>query len=208
MKDSTFNQGLYLIEIVTQKQFNEEQIKVYKMLLDDISEENFIQGINTMLRDRVYTNIPSPAEIRKFCLETREDDLNIRIAQAKNKVSNAILSVGTYKTVVFDDPIIHLIIRDFGGWIKIGKLPIEEFEDLLKWDFPKLYKAYASRKNSEIPLMLTGLAGKEEIAYIGDTEKAKRWTLAYESKMQIENNKDGNREINKLISDVKNVMIA
>lgn len=170
-----------------------EQLNVYKALLDDIPDDKFIQGIRTMLKERPYANIPSPGDIRKYCLETREEDLDIRVAAARNKIKKAMNSVGTYATVAFDDPIIHLVIRDFGGWIKLGMTDMEEFENLLKWDLPRLYKAYATRKNADIPLMLEGKADDKTVKYIGNEEKAKRWILSYQQKIERLENKPENQ---------------
>lgn len=170
-----------------------EQLNVYKALLDDIPDDKFIQGIRTMLKERPYANIPSPGDIRKYCLETREEDLDIRVAAARNKIKKAMNSVGTYATVAFDDPTIHLVIRDFGGWIKLGMTDMEEFENLLKWDLPRLYKAYATRKNADIPLMLEGKADDKTVKYIGNEEKAKRWILSYQQKIERLENKPENQ---------------
>lgn len=170
-----------------------EQLNVYKALLDDIPDDKFIQGIRTMLKERPYANIPSPGDIRKYCLETREEDLDIRVAAARNKIKKAMNSVGTYVTVAFDDPIIHLVIRDFGGWIKLGMTDMEEFENLLKWDLPRLYKAYATRKNADIPLMLEGKADDKTVKYIGNEEKAKRWIMSYQQKIERLENKSENQ---------------
>lgn len=193
-------------------EFTPEQLNIYKVLLDDIPDEKFVAGIKTMLRERPYANIPSPGDIRKYCLETREEDLDIRVAIARNKIKKAINSVGTYTTVIFDDPIIHLVIRDFGGWIKFGMTSMEEFENLLKWDFPKLYKAYATRKNADIPLMLEGKADKKVIKYIGNEEKAKRWILSYQQKvegLEIEPKKEnGVAAIEYLVNGLKKECIA
>lgn len=184
-----------------------EQLNVYKALLDDIPDDKFIQGIRTMLKERPYANIPSPGDIRKYCLETREEDLDIRVAAARNKIKKAMNSIGTYVTVAFDDPIIHLVIRDFGGWIKLGMTDMEEFENLLKWDLPKLYKAYATRKNADIPLMLEGKADDKTVKYIGNEEKAKRWILSYQQKVErLENkpeNKNGIEAIECMVTSLK-----
>ncbi|WP_339010460.1 DUF6475 domain-containing protein [Fusobacterium varium] len=184
-----------------------EQLNVYKALLNDIPDDKFIQGIRTMLKERPYANIPSPGDIRKYCLETREEDLDIRVAIARNKIKKAMNSVGTYVTVAFDDPIIHLVIRDFGGWIKLGMTDMEEFENLLKWDLPRLYKAYATRKNADIPLMLEGKADDKTVKYIGNEEKAKRWILSYQQKVErLENkpeNKNGIEAIECMVTSLK-----
>lgn len=193
MREDIFWEGIKTIEAVLGKEFTDDQSRIYSMLLNDIPEENFINGINTMLRERVYSNLPMPADIRKYCLETREEDLDIRVATARNKIKKAMNSIGTYVTVAFDDPIIHLVIRDFGGWIKLGMTDMEEFENLLKWDLPRLYKAYATRKNADIPLTLEGKADDKTVKYIGNEEKAKRWILSYQQKVERLENKPENQ---------------
>ena len=207
MREDIFWEGIKTIEAVLGKEFTDDQSRIYSMLLNDIPEENFINGINTMLRERVYSNLPMPADIRKYCLETREEDLDIRVATARNKIKKAMNSIGTYVTVAFDDPIIHLVIRDFGGWIKLGMTDMEEFENLLKWDLPRLYKAYATRKNADIPLMLEGKADDKTVKYIGNEEKAKRWILSYQQKVErLENkpeNKTGVEAIEYLVNSLK-----
>lgn len=189
MLDSTFLQGIELIQIVTGKSLSEQQVQAYRILIDDIPEDNFIAGINTMLRERVFSNFPMPAEIRDYCLGTRKEDLDLKVARAVTQIKKAIGSAGMYITVAFDDPIIHLCIRDFGGWTKLCEKDLEEFENLLKWDLPKLYKAYSSRKNADIPTMLEGKGADKTIKYIGDEEKAKRWILAYNHKQLNFDNK-------------------
>lgn len=207
MREDIFWEGIKTIEAVLGKEFTDDQSRIYSMLLNDIPEENFINGINTMLRERVYSNLPMPADIRKYCLETREEDLDIRVATARNKIKKAMNSIGTYVTVAFDDPIIHLVIRDFGGWIKLGMTDMEEFENLLKWDLPRLYKAYATRKNADIPLMLEGKADDKTVKYIGNEEKAKRWILSYQQKVErLENkpeNQNGVEAIEYLVNSLK-----
>lgn len=214
-----FMEGVALIETIHQATkgmnaaaFTEAQLKLYKMLLDDIPDELFIQGINIMLRERPYTSLPSPAEIRKFCLGTREEDLNIRIAQAKNKLTGALDSVGTYNTVVFDDPIIHLVVRDLGGWIKLGKMDRDDYEKFMTFEFPKLYKGYATRKNTDIPVMLPGISEDKTVNYIGDKEKAQKWILSYSEKMNSLENKTiqklMNINVNSMILEMRDEKIA
>lgn len=182
MLEKTFFEGMEIIKIITGKTLTEPQLKAYKILLDDIQDQDFVAGINNMLRERVYSNFPMPAEIREYCLGTRKEDLDLRVAKAVTKIKKAIGSAGMYTTVAFDDPIIHLVIRDFGGWTKLCEKDLDEFENLLKWDLPKLYKAYASRKNADIPTMLEGKGADKTITYIGDKAKAQKWILAYNNK--------------------------
>lgn len=209
MEMGTFMQGIALIETIAEatkgdkfRPFTQQQLTVYKTLLDDIPDELFVKGVKELLSSRVYPNLPTPAEIREFCLCMKEDQLQVRVLEAQNKIKKAIGSVGTYNTVAFDDPIIHLIIRDVGGWVKLGQMNIDDFENFMKWDFPKSYKAYAGRKNSEIPTRFIGVGRDEKnIIFIGDKEKAKRWILAYEKRELGYSNEIGlqDKSINKLM---------
>lgn len=187
MQDKIFIQGISLIETAIQKEFSEDQIKLYRMLLDDVDEKQFIEGVVRLLKERVYTNIPAPAEIREYCLELKQTDFDFKIAEARNKIKNAISSCGSYRNVCFDDPIIHAIIKSFGGWTKICSSDIDEFNDYLKWELPKLYKTYSTRK-IEVDLFLTGIGysqdKKVEIAYIGDKNTVDRWHNKYIAKKE------------------------
>jgi hypothetical protein len=178
----TYLEGVKMIEKVLDKTFSDEQTDFYWVLLKDIPQEDFLLGINVMLRERESLFLPTPADIRKYCSATRDSDLEIRIARAKLLIKKAIGSAGIYTTVIFDDPIIHLIIRDIGGWIKFCKLGLKEYEDYMKWDLPRLYKAYASNKTADIPLYLEGLSEKQNISFIGDREKAEKWIISYKEK--------------------------
>lgn len=65
-------------------------------------------------------------------------------AIAWGKVMRAIGSVGTYNSVCFDDPCIHLAISDLGGWVEMGKCSSEELP-FLQNRFDKAYRAYKAR---------------------------------------------------------------
>ncbi|MGL5716560.1 MAG: hypothetical protein ACRCX2_26335, partial [Paraclostridium sp.] len=78
MQEKIFIQGINLIETAIQKEFSEDQIKLYRMSLDDVEEKQFIDGIVRLLKERVYTNIPAPAEIREYCLELKQTDFDFK----------------------------------------------------------------------------------------------------------------------------------
>lgn len=179
MTDIKFTEGIVLLETVTGKAFSEPQLKIYKSLLNDIPDNLFIQGINKMLRERVFSNLPMPAEIREFCLGNIEDNIEFRIVNAVANIRKAVTKHGGYKTIAFDDPIIHRIIRDFGTWYDFCTITTEELENFLKFEVPKAYRIYAKNKISNIPLFLTGRFKENEITYIGDEEQTKKWQTAY-----------------------------
>lgn len=69
-------------------------------------------------------------------------------ALAWSKVDSAIRRIGTYSDVVFDDPIIHRVIADMGGWIKLGEQNDEEWPFTAN-HFQNRYRGYKMR--GEVP---------------------------------------------------------
>ena len=60
---------------------------------------------------------PKPADVLRMLGGTTQD----KALQAWAKVDKAVRHVGTYQTVVFDDPLIHRVLHDMGGWVEIGR---------------------------------------------------------------------------------------
>ena len=191
MEEKVFRQGIYLIETITGKAFGKNQVEIYRTLLEDIPESKFITGINNMLRERVFSNLPMPAEIREYSLGLKEDEMMVRINRAKLLLNKGISKAGIYNDVVFEDPTIHLCIDSIGGWINFCKKSSKEVEDWLKWDFPKLYRSFSTRKQTTLSLVLEGKGDKDlkEVCYIGDKEKYLKWSSIYIEHKSKENPK-------------------
>ena len=191
MEEKVFRHGIYLIETITGKAFGKNQVEIYRTLLEDIPESKFITGINNMLRERVFSNLPMPAEIREYSLGLKEDEMMVRINRAKLLLNKGISKAGIYNDVVFEDPVIHLCIDSIGGWINFCKKSSKEVEDWLKWDFPKLYRSFSTRKQTTLSLVLEGKGDKDlkEVCYIGDKEKYLKWSSIYIEHKSKENPK-------------------
>lgn len=77
---------------------------------------------------------------------------------ALSKVEKAVRQVGPYQDVAFDDPIIHRVIEDMGGWVKFGTYTEEEWQ-FVGNQFRTRYQGFKMR--GEIPEympLLTGIA--------------------------------------------------
>ena len=106
---------------------------------------------------------------------------------AWSKVDAAIRRIGTYSDVVFDDPIIHRVISDMGGWIAFGVIDDKEWP-FTGNQFKTRYQGYRIR--GEVPEyqpVLTGIANAHNSKeghktqppmLIGDESKAKQVMLA------------------------------
>lgn len=78
---------------------------------------------------------------------------------AWSKVQRAIQSVGRMRSVVFDDPIIHVVITDMGGWYSLCSCNEDDLPFKAR-DFEKRYQGYRSRR--EVPAFQPHLIGGHE----------------------------------------------
>lgn len=121
--------------------------------------------------------MPKPADLIRMLQGSSQD----AAFAAWTKVDHAIRQVGTYADVVFDDPIIHRVVQEMGGWIAFGTKTEDEWPFVAK-EFENRYRGYRQRSDiPDYPAVLIGIAG----AYnrngghpltppmlIGDAEKA------------------------------------
>lgn len=83
---------------------------------------------------------------------------------AWTKVDKAVRQVGSYHDVVFDDPLIHRVLDDMGGWCTMADKSEEDWPFIAK-DFEARYSGYAARSEPvEYPRVMIGLANAENIA--------------------------------------------
>ena len=95
---------------------------------------------------------PKPADL----IRQLDGDPESRAMQAWTTVWQAVGRVGTYQTVVFDDPLIHAVVEEMGGWLAFGQFTEEE-QPFRAQEFVKRYRAYqASRRRPPYPPKLIG----------------------------------------------------
>lgn len=128
---------------------------------------------------------PKPGDVIKFA----RGDSQSRTLQAWAKVERAIRSVGHYRDVAFDDPLIHAAIERIGGWPKVAMIESEKDMVWLRQRFEAQYRAYAVHRPEGWPAFLPGVASQQntqigqhtrgrlpgkDIAVIGDQQRAMR----------------------------------
>lgn len=94
---------------------------------------------------------PKPADLVRALEGTATD----RAMIAWGKALEAMQRVGGYTDVVFDDPAIHAVVQDLGGWPKVCRTETAELS-YLQHRFCEGYRAYAGRGQFEYPRKLTG----------------------------------------------------
>lgn len=122
---------------------------------------------------------PKPADIIRMIDGATGD----RAMVVWSKVDKAVRMVGHYQSVAFDDPIIHRVIDDMGGWRKLASMPTDKDLEFAGHEFIKRYRAYALAGGvTEYPAYLIGECeasnGKEGIQWddpvmlVGDRKRA------------------------------------
>ncbi len=132
--------------------------------------------------------LPKPADIVKMLQGSTQDSALVAWA----KVDRAIRIVGTYRSVVFDDPLIHRVITEMGGWIQLGTKTTKEWP-FLENEFVNRYRGYRMRSEiPEFPPVLVGISESsnaennrehtEPPTLIGDSVRAQKVMLAGSNK--------------------------
>lgn len=119
--------------------------------------------------------MPKPADI----IGRLEGSEKSRALQAWSKVWQAVSHPGGDDSVVFDDPIIHAVIDDMGGWVALCMTETKEATWKAK-EFEERYAGYLAKGVENYMPVLHGRRREcvncelvEKIHYIGDVAKAK-----------------------------------
>ncbi len=96
--------------------------------------------------------MPKPADL----IRAMKGNSQTQSLQAWSKVAEAIRLVGPYQSVVFDEPYIHIVVQDMGGWVKICRTSEREFPFVAK-EFQTRYTHTQHQAPNTYPKMLTGL---------------------------------------------------
>ena len=96
--------------------------------------------------------MPKPGElVASFQGKQSEQSLRAWI-----KILKAMRQTGVYKSVIFDDAIIHAVISDMGGWIRLCHLTERELT-FQQREFERLYAFYLQHPPRDYPRQLSGI---------------------------------------------------
>ena len=98
---------------------------------------------------------PKPADLIRMMGGTTQDSALV----AWSKVDRALRVVGPYRSVVFDDPLIHRVLVEMGGWVSLGAKTEQEWPFVGK-EFENRYRGY--RMRNERPDYTPVLVGMSE----------------------------------------------
>lgn len=120
------------------KQLSEGQLDLYFGALSDMSIEDVVQAGNILARSVKF--FPKPVEFRESMAINTDDMAAIAYAKFAKGCHQT-----PSKTLIFDDPIIHAVIVNLGGWNDelYDRWANIKDEVWLRKDFERLYQTYA-----------------------------------------------------------------
>jgi hypothetical protein len=182
MKNEDYDEFCELIDLIAE-QYSKPLSNGMKMLYWQELYDKDYPAVKTALFNHLRNPdngqfMPKVADIIRMIDGSSEDSGMIAWA----KVDKELRSKGTYVSVVFDDFLIHAVLRDMGGWVQLGTKTDDEWPFIAK-EFITRYRGFKSRNQKpDYPAHLIGLAemhnAKEGYKIdppilLGDKEKAK-----------------------------------
>lgn len=148
-----FGKMLITIGQLYGKQVNTELVRLYWKALECFTWEEVRRAFELHIVDADTGQfMPKPADI----IRALDGSMESKRLQAWTKVEQAIRLIGPYRSVVFDDPIIHAVLGEMGGWIKICNASEKELPFVAK-EFQSRFNAYRYKAPSTYPKSLIGL---------------------------------------------------
>jgi len=95
--------------------------------------------------------MPQIADIRRLLQGSGQE----RALSAWTKVEKAIANIGSYESVVFDDVLIHAVLEDMGGWIKLCQTTTAQLK-FSGIEFQKRYQGFLNFPPKRHPKVLKG----------------------------------------------------
>lgn len=139
---AAFRQILKRTMAVYDKTLSNEMADVWFDALADVSVEAFAHALTAHVRNPDTGQFPpKPADVIKAI--TGGIDAVCQLAWTK--VAGAVGSVGPWQSVAFDDPLIHRVIDDMGGWPAMCGHGEKEWPFTQK-EFMQRYRAIQTRQ--------------------------------------------------------------
>lgn len=156
MKEHAREFGIMLLGLaeIYNRTLSEASVTLYYNALKQYDFEDVNNAINIIVRQSRF--MPSISEIIDIIENKQTPDALAE--QAYNKLIRARKEVGAYASIVFDDPIIHRIIEQHGGWPAVCAMTKDDEQfTAFKKNFIQEYKAFMHDKNYKYPKELAGI---------------------------------------------------
>lgn len=121
---------------------------------------------------------PKPADVIRLL----EGSGHSKASSAWAKVEKAISQIGSYTSVVFDDALIHAVIEDMGGWVRLCQTTIDQLK-FSGIEFQKRYQVFLTKTPERYPKVLVSIIQRDNTCdgykvppptFIGDKQQARQ----------------------------------
>ena len=159
-----FEEFAKFFESILYAYYNNPQLEktiIYYHVLKDYDLDVVKTAFMKIIKRSKY--FPTVSEVVKE-IEKKRDIRDMALI-AYLKVINAMNRIGPYKSIIFDDPVIHLVVDALGGWAEISKIPISQVERF-KAEFINLYTIFSEKADLiEANKVVKGLT--DEVVHVG-----------------------------------------
>lgn len=117
------------------------KVKLYSSFLSDLEIGQLKVAIDKIINESIYPKFPTIGAIRQAAFGSTDEQAIL----AWRKVFRAVQCVGQYRSIQFDEPVIHSVIELMGGW---ENLCIMQQKDV-QWrekEFINVYKSLRGKR--------------------------------------------------------------
>ena len=144
MKSSEFMKSFAVLMEIYGVNYSEATIEVYYEILKDISPKEFEISVKNILKERVFTSFPKPAEFLQLIYGKKEELEESLILEAVSKFRQCLKKGGSIET---DDRRLVWTIKRMGGWDRCRNSNLEQINFLVN----EFQKVYAELLKKEVP---------------------------------------------------------
>lgn len=165
----------------------EERINFFmENISKDFSEEEIEKGIKYIIEHRKYSNFPTYAEIRESIFNTDGSKEFGEILYLK--ILKLIQKYGTYRKVLFEDPVINTIVIECGGWNNLGLLFEEDLKKIILEKTKLIFNNNEKIKIKETNELISNFKKekKEKYGSVLIEGKTKYWLEKEQNQLMIE----------------------
>lgn len=146
----TIAEGFY--EKSDKKQLPPEAVMIFFEALREHSLDDVLRALRLHVKTPQRCKFwPKPGDIEELISGSRAT----ASLEAWTKVEAAVRRHGRYRSVVFDDALIHLVVEDMGGWPRLCEVASEKDMEFQRQEFCRRYEG--ARLVREFPAVLIGI---------------------------------------------------
>ena len=147
-----------IAEAFYDKKLAPEAVMIYFEALREYELSAVIAALREHVKPPGRCNFyPKPGSIEELIVGTKAT----AALRAWTKVERTIRTQGAYRSVVFDDPIVHLVLDEMGGWIRLCETGSEKDLEFQRNVFCKRYEA--TNRLEAYPAVMRGVLDSEAL---------------------------------------------